>query len=155
MLTEVWAENSGVDWMGEGGICVFGESGSYDEGGGVEEGMCQKVDRRTVSVKVSGFVFTTTYMLVQVAGNEEIEAAFEVLAVHVGWKRGDEVNVVGGDFNAHVGRDETRRGVCGKFGLRETNRQGDKLLEWCEINSLTYVNSFSNHRNRGTWFSVL
>ena len=61
-----------------------------------EEGMLQKVDRRTVSVKVSGFVFTTTYMLVQVAGNEEIEAAFEVLAVHVGWKRGDEVNVVGG-----------------------------------------------------------
>ena len=33
----MWAENSGVDWMGEGGICVFGESGSYDEGGGVEE----------------------------------------------------------------------------------------------------------------------
>ena len=73
-----------------------------------EEGMLQKVDRRTVSVKVSEFVFTTTYMPVRGAGNEEeIEVAFKVLAVHVGWKRGDEVNVVGGDFNAHVGRDET------------------------------------------------
>ena len=73
-----------------------------------EEGMRQKFDR-TVSVKVSGFVFTTTYMPVRVVENEEeIEAAFEVLAVHVGWKRGDEVIVVGGDFNAHVGRDETR-----------------------------------------------
>ena len=92
-------------------------------------------------------------MPVRVAGNEDdIDAAFEVLAMHVGWKRGDEVNVVGGDFNAHVERNETRRGVCGKYSLRGTNRQGDNLLEWCEANSMTYVNSFSNHRNRGTWF---
>ena len=119
-----------------------------------EEGMRQKVDRRSVSVKVGGFAFTSTYMPVSVAGNEEdIEAAFEVLEQHVRWRSGDEVGVVGGDFNTHVGRNETRRGVCGMFGLRESNQQGERLLEWCEANSLTYVNSFFNHRKRGTWFS--
>ena len=60
---------------------------------------------------------------------------------------------MGGDFNAHVGRNKTRQGIGGKFGLRTTNQQGNKLLEWCEANSLAYVNSFSNHRSRGTWFS--
>ena len=38
-----------------------------------------------------------------------------------------EVLVVGGDFNAHIGGGEARNGVCGCFGLRESNEQGEEL----------------------------
>jgi hypothetical protein len=64
-----------------------------------------------------------------------------------------EVLIIGGDFNAQIGRGSNREGVCGKFGLTtSTNEAGEELLDWCEENGLAYANSFSSHRNRGTWF---
>ena len=56
------------------------------------------------------------------------------------------------DFNAHVGGGEEMDGVKVKFGLRESNMRGRDLIR-CEENSLAYVNSFFNHKKRGTWFN--
>ena len=120
------------------------------------EGMPKKVDDRAVSVKVKEWVLTSVYMPVAVGGNEEeVDLAFEVLAGHAGWARGVEINVIGGDFNAHVGASGGSRGLCGKFGLRQSNWQGDKLLEWCRSNGMTHVGSYSQHPKRGTWFSSI
>ena len=60
--------------------------------------------------------------------------------------------VIGGDFNASVGRNRRGRdGVYGKFGLGEMNEAGRDWMEWCGTNGLAYVNSFMRHRRRGTW----
>ena len=38
--------------------------------------------------------------------------------------------------------------------MRESNDQDRLLLEWLEENDLTYVNSFFQHKRRGTWYSI-
>ena len=83
----------------------------------------------------------------------EIEEAKGDLSQHSAWACKDEIPIIGGDFNAHIGENEDRGGICGKYGLRISNRQGLELLAWCEDNNLCYVNSFSNHKRRGTWFN--
>ena len=164
LLSEIRAEKEGVVWMGEeeervaivhsekAGVLLRGDALKW----WCEEGMKKKTSKRQVSVKVKGVVCVATYMPVSVHGNEEeVEMEYEALTEHVNWAKGDELLVVGGDWNAHVGADGEKKGVSGKFGLRSSNQRGRDMLEWCEANGLTYVNSFHNHRKRGTWLSNL
>ena len=66
----------------------------------------------------------------------------------------DCLMIMGGDHNAHVGKASERDGVSGKYGLETpTNEQGRDLLDWCQEHNLEWVNSFSNHAKRGTWFN--
>ena len=66
----------------------------------------------------------------------------------------DCLMILGGDHNAHVGKASERDGVSGKYGLEtRTNEQGRDLLGWCQEQSLEWVNSFSNHAKRRTWFN--
>ena len=44
-----------------------------------------------------------------------------------------------GDWNAKVGRQETP-GVTGKFGLGVQNEAGQRLIEFCQENSLITAN---------------
>ncbi len=81
---------------------------------------------------------------------EEIEQAKDDLKGHIDWLNKDEVLLIGGDFNAHIGLNEDRAGTCGRFGLRQTNRQGLELLEFCKENNLCYVNSYFNHTRQST-----
>ena len=113
-----------------------------------EGGQKKKVSERTVSVKVDGVVLVATYMPVSGSARMEVEEAREVLAEHVRWAAAEEVLVVGGDMNAHVGGASQRPGVCGRFGLRTSNTAGVEMLEWMGENGLCWVNSFYNHRRR-------
>ena len=61
--------------------------------------------------------------------------------------------LIGGDWNANVGRGSARNGVCGEFGVGRMNDAGRDLIEWCEANGLAYANSFVRHAERGTWFN--
>ena len=164
LLSEVWAEGEGVVWMGEeeervaighgerAGVLLRGEALKAWSA----EGMTRKISPRHVSVKVKGMTLTATYLPVRVAGREtEVAEEFEVLGEHVRWARKEEMVVVGGDFNAHVGAGEERRGVCGKFGLRSSNQAGRELVDWCEASGLCYVNGFYRHKKRGSWFSSI
>ena len=55
--------------------------------------------------------------------------------------------VIGGDFNASIGKGE-RRGVCGKYGLGRGNEAGRDLVDWCEEMGMAHVNSFMSYK---TW----
>ena len=59
--------------------------------------------------------------------------------------------VIGGDFNASIGRGGERRGVCGKYGLGRRNEAGRDLVDWCEEMGMAHVNSFMRYKRRGTW----
>ena len=59
-----------------------------------------------------------------------------------------------GDWNAKVGSQETP-GVTGKFGLGVQNEAGQKLIEFCQENTLVIANTlFQQHKRRlYTWTS--
>ena len=59
-----------------------------------------------------------------------------------------------GDWNAEVGRQETP-GVTGKFGLGIQNEAGQRLMEFCQENTLVLANTlFQQHKRRlYTWRS--
>ena len=162
LLSEVRAERNGVIWIGEGeevtavihsekaGIMIRGEMlKKWTEGG-----QQKRQTERAVGVKIEGLVLISTYLPVYNGQNmDEIENTREKIIELSEWARGQDILIIGGDFNAHVGGGEERPGICGKFGLRTSNRMGTDLLEWCEENNLVHVSSFYNHKNRGTWFS--
>ena len=59
-----------------------------------------------------------------------------------------------GDWNAKVGSQETPR-VIGKFGLGVQNEAGQRLIEFCQENTLVIANTlFQQHKRRlYTWTS--
>ena len=59
-----------------------------------------------------------------------------------------------GDWNAKVGSQETP-GVTGKFGLGIQNEAGERLIEFCQKNTLVIANIlFQQHKRRlYTWTS--
>ena len=59
-----------------------------------------------------------------------------------------------GDWNAKVGSQETL-GVTGKFGLGVQNEAGQRLIEFCQENTLVIANTlFQQHKKRlYTWTS--
>ena len=59
-----------------------------------------------------------------------------------------------GDWNAKVGSQETP-GVTGKFGLGVQNETGQRLIEFCQENTLVIANTlFQQHKRRlYTWTS--
>ena len=52
-----------------------------------------------------------------------------------------------GDWNAKVGSQETP-GVTGKFGLGIRNEAGQRLIEFCEENTLVIANTLSQQHKR-------
>ena len=61
--------------------------------------------------------------------------------------------IIGG-WNAKVGSQETS-GVTGKFGLRVQNEAGQRLIEFCQENTLVIASTlFQQHKRRlYTWTS--
>ena len=59
-----------------------------------------------------------------------------------------------GDWNAKVGSQETP-GVAGKFGLGVQNEAGQRLIEFCQENTLIIANTLFQHPKRRfyTWTS--
>ena len=57
-----------------------------------------------------------------------------------------------GDWNAKVGSQETP-GVTGKFGLGIQNEAGQRLIEFCQENTLVIANTLSQQHKRRlyTW----
>ena len=58
-----------------------------------------------------------------------------------------------GDGNAKVGSQETP-GLTGKFGLEIRNEAGQRLIEFCQENTLVIANTLIQlHRRLYTWTS--
>ena len=65
-----------------------------------------------------------------------------------------DVPFIIGDWKAKVGSQETP-GVTGKFGLGIQNEPGQRLIEFCQENTLVIANTpFQKHKRRlYTWTS--
>ena len=88
------------------------------------------------------------------AEEAEVEWCYEDLQDHLELTPKKDVLFIIGDWNAKVGSQEIP-GVTGKFGLGVQKEGGQRLIEFCQENSLVIANTiFQQHKRRlYTWTS--
>ena len=91
----------------------------------------------------------------QPAEEAEVEPVYEELQDLLELAPKKVVLFIIGDWNAQVGRQETP-GVTGKSGLGVQNKAGQRLTEFCQVNSLVIADTlFQQHKRRlYTWTSA-
>ena len=113
---------------------------------------------RIISVRFQGKPFNIMVIQVYVptSNAEEAEVAqfYEDLQDLLELTLKKDVLFITGDWNAKVGSQETP-GVTGKFGLGVQNEAGQRLIEFCQENTLVIANTlFQQHKRRlYTWTS--
>ena len=94
------------------------------------------------------------YALTSNAEEGEVEKFYEDLQDLLELTPKKDVLFIIGNRNAKVGRQETP-GVTSKFGLGVRNEAGQRLIEFCQENTLVIANTlFQQHERRlYTWTS--
>ena len=109
-----------------------------------------------ISVHFQGKPFNITviqaYAPISNAKEAEVEWFYEDLQDLLELTPKKDVFFIIGDWNAKVGSQETPR-VIGKFGHGIQNEAGQRLIEFCQENTLVIVNNlFQQHKRRlHTW----
>ena len=117
---------------------------------------CSLKNDRVISVHFQGKPFNI--MVIQVyaptsnAEEAEVERFYKDLQDILELTPNKDVLFFIGDWNAKVGNQETP-GVTGKFGLGVRNEAGQRLIEFCQENTLVIANTlFQQHKRRlYTW----
>ena len=88
------------------------------------------------------------------AEETEVERFYEDLHDLLELTSKKDIVFIIGDWNEKVGSQETP-GVTGKFGLGVQNEAGQRLIEFCQENTLVIANTlFQQHKRRlYTWIS--
>ena len=113
---------------------------------------------RMISVHFQGKPFNITviqaYAPTSNAEEAEVVQFYEDLQDLLELTPKKDVLFIIGDWNAKVGSQETP-GVTGKFGLGVWNEAGQRLIEFCQENTLVMENTlFQQHKRRlYTWTS--
>ena len=111
-----------------------------------------------ISVHFQGKPFNITIIQVYAptssAEEAEVEQFYEELQDFLELASKKDVLLIIGDLNAKVGGQEIP-GVIGKYGLRLQNKAGQRLIEFCQENTLVITNTlFQQHKRRlYTWTS--
>ena len=111
-----------------------------------------------ISVRLRGKPFSITVIQVYAptsnAEEAEVERFCEDLQDLLELTPPKDVLFIIGDWNAKVGSQETPR-ITGKFGLGIHNEAGQRLIEFCQENTLVIANTlFQQHKRRFyTWTS--
>ena len=79
--------------------------------------------------------------------NAEVEQLYEDLQDLLELTPKKDVLFIIGHWNAKVGSQETP-GVTGKFGLGVQNETGQRLIEFCQENTLVIANTFFQQHKR-------
>ena len=162
IIPETRSDKQGVIWMGKGektvaiihslktGIILWGSA--LDQW--IRGNQKMEFRERALLIQIDKMCIISVYQPLKTHGEDTIDVYrkdVEDLLVKI---PSDCLMIMGGDHNAHVGKASERDGVSGKYGLETpTNEQGRDLLDWCQEHNLEWVNSFSNHAKRGTWFN--
>ena len=105
---------------------------------------CNLKNDRKISICLQGKPFNITVIQVYVptsnAKETEVERFYEDFQDFLELTLPKDVLFIIGDWNAKVGSQETP-GVTGKFGLGMQNEAGQRLIEFCQENSLVIANT--------------
>ena len=119
---------------------------------------CNLKNESMISVRFQGKPFNITVIQVYAptsnAEEAEVEQFYEDLQDLLDLTPQKEVLSIIGNWNAKVGSQETP-GVTGKFGLGIRNEAWQRLIEFCQKNTLVIANIlFQQHKRRlYTWAS--
>ena len=119
---------------------------------------CNLKNDRMISVHFQGKPFNITeiqaYAPTSNAEEAEVEQFYEDLQDLLELTSKKDVLFIVGDWNAKVGSQETP-GVTGKFGLGIWNEAEQRLIEFCQENTLVIANTlFQQHKRKlYTWTS--
>ena len=119
---------------------------------------CNLRNDRMTSVHFQGKPFSVTVIQIYAptsnAEEAEVERFYEDLQDLLELTLQKDVLFIIGDWNAKVGSQEIP-GVTGKLGLGVQNEAGQRLIEFCQENSLVIANTlFQQHKRRFyTWTS--
>ena len=119
---------------------------------------CSLKNDRMISLCFKGKPFTITVIQVCAptsnAEEAEVEWFYEDLQDLLEPTPNKDVLFIIGDWNTKVGSQETP-GVTGKFGLGVWNEAGQRLIEFCQENTLVIANTLFQQRKRRlyTWTS--
>ena len=117
---------------------------------------CNLKNDRMISVHFQGKPFSITVIQVYAptSNAEEAEWFSEDLQDLLELTSKKDVLFIIGDWKAKVGSQETP-GVTGKFGLGVWNEAGQRLIEFCQENTLVRANTLFQQHKRGlyTWIS--
>ena len=119
---------------------------------------CNLKNDRMISVRFQGKPFNLmaiqVYVLTSNTEEAEVERFYEDLQDLLEQTPKQDVLVIIGDWNAKVGSQETP-GVTGKCGFGVQNEAGQRLIEFCQENTLVTANTlFQQHKGRlYTWTS--
>ena len=119
---------------------------------------CNLKNDRMISVHFQGKPFYITviqvYGLTSNAERAEVERFYEDLQDLLELTPKKDVLFIIGDWNAKIGSQETP-GVTGKFGLGIQNEARQRLIEFCQENTLVIANTFFQQHKRRlyTWTS--
>ena len=111
-----------------------------------------------ISVRFQGKAFNITaiqaYAPTSNAEEAEVEWFYEDLQDLLELTHKKDVLFIIGDWNAKVGSQETPR-VTGKFGLGIRNEAGQRLIEFCQENTLIIAKTLYQQHKRSlyTWTS--
>ena len=113
---------------------------------------CNLKNDRMISVRFQGKPFNITVIQVDAptskAEEAEVERVYEDLKDLLELTPKKDVLFIIGDWNAKVGSQETS-GVTGKFDLGIQNEAGQRLIEFCQENTLVIANTiFQQHKRR-------
>ena len=113
---------------------------------------CNLKNDRMISVCFQGKLFNIrviqAYAPTSNAEEAEVEWFYEDLQDLWELTPKKDVLFIIGDWNAKVGSQETP-GVTGKFGLGMQNEAGQRLVEFCQVNTLVIANTlFQQHKRR-------
>ena len=105
-----------------------------------------------ISVRFQGKPFNImviqAYAPTRNAEEADVERFYEDLQDLLELTPKKDVLYIIGDWNAKVGSQETP-GVTGKFGLGVRNEEGQRLIEFCQENTLVIANTlFQQHKRR-------
>ena len=111
-----------------------------------------------ISVRFQGKPFNITvnqiYAPISNVEEAEVDQFYEDLQDLLELTPKKDVLFIIGDWNIKAGSQETS-GVTGKFGLGVQNEAGQRLIEYCQENTLVIANTlFQQHKRRlYTWTS--
>ena len=113
---------------------------------------CNLKNDRMISVRFQGKAFNITIIQVYAptsnAEEAEVEQFYEDIQDLLELTPKKDVLFIIGDWNAKVGSQETLR-VTGKFALGIWNEAGQRLIAFCQENTLVIANTlFQQHKRR-------
>ena len=112
---------------------------------------CNLKNNRMISVHFQGKLFNITVIQVYAptsnADEAQVEQFYEDLQDLLELTPKKDVLFITGDWNAKVGSQKTP-GVTGKFGLGVRNKAGQRLIEFCQENTLVIANTLVQQHKR-------